>query len=345
MALNTNFSPGDQQSNILAKLLILFGGSPKNGDGTSQLLQKILQAAANASGGTSPVTQADLTALEAEIPTLFDDSSTGTNADAVISQRFSGTEIEAARFNSGTGYLELYCATNSVNKRIQLSNDKSALSFLGATGKSKGAFIDVVGQDYTSGAGNVNITTSNRSDAAKGNFKVLNQAANSASSTTRLEIFWNGDARLAPVWADNLNVFTGLKLDVTDTTSDHASLVLDCQVGSASVFAVGKHGNTIQKVASLTPAGSVEIDFDLAYNRTITLDQATTFTTVNLGAGKEVCVKVLCDGTGRNLTFPADWKFVGTKPTSIAASKTGILSLKAYSAADTGVVAAWGVEA
>lgn len=344
MALNTNFFPGDMQNPMLAKLLILFGGSPKNGDGTSQLLQKILQAAANASGGTSPVTQADLTALqatlEAEIPTLFADDGN----EAVIYFNSSGL-VEAVRVHDLTGWISLNCAASAVNKRLYLSNDQSALSVLGSSSKSKGAFIDIVGQDYTSGAGNVNITTSNRSDTAKGNFKVLNQAVDSSSSTTRFEIFWNGDARLAPVWNDASTVFTGLKLDVTDTTSDHESLILDCKVGSSSVFAVGKHGNTIQKVATLTPAASVEIDFDLAYNRTITLDQATTFTTANLGAGKEVCIKVLCDGTGRNLTFPADWKFVGTKPTSIAASKTGILSLKAYSAADTGVVAAWGVEA
>jgi len=45
---------------------------------------------------------------------------------------------------------------------------------------------------------------------------------------------------LADTWNDGATTFTAIKMDVTDTASAAASLLLDLQIGSASVFSVGK---------------------------------------------------------------------------------------------------------
>ncbi len=47
---------------------------------------------------------------------------------------------------------------------------------------------------------------------------------------------------LTDTWNDGGTTFTGLKLDVTDTASASGSLLLDLQVGSASLFSVAKDG-------------------------------------------------------------------------------------------------------
>jgi hypothetical protein len=57
-----------------------------------------------------------------------------------------------------------------------------------------------------------------------------------------------------------------------------------------------------------------------------------------------VTVRILGDGSTRNLGFSASWIFVGTKPTTIAASKTGILTVAAFGNTDADVVAAYGVQ-
>lgn len=79
--------------------------------------------------------------------------------------------------------------------------------------------------------------------------------------------------------------------------------------------------------------------------QTLSLTGHVTFTTSNRAAGRTVTIRILCDSTSRNFTFPAGWVFVGTKPSSIAASKTAVLSLSFFGTADTDCVAAYGVQA
>ena len=78
--------------------------------------------------------------------------------------------------------------------------------------------------------------------------------------------------------------------------------------------------------------------------RTISLTGNLTFTTSNRAAGRIVVLRLICDATQRNLTFPADWKFIGTKPSNIAASKTGILTLTFFGSTDADCIAAYGVQ-
>lgn len=102
--------------------------------------------------------------------------------------------------------------------------------------------------------------------------------------------------------------------------------------------------NTRNTVTAITYAATTDLDFDLEEVQTLSLTGNVTFTTSNRGSGRHKTIKILADATIRTLTFPA-WKFVGTKPTQIAASKTAILTISGFGSADTDIVAAYAEEA
>ena len=94
---------------------------------------------------------------------------------------------------------------------------------------------------------------------------------------------------------------------------------------------------------TLSYAAQVTLDFaasDKTMN-TISLTGALELLSSNLANGREVRLRLVCDATQRTLTFPTDWKFVGTKPANIAASKVAILSLAAFGTTNADVVAAY----
>ena len=98
--------------------------------------------------------------------------------------------------------------------------------------------------------------------------------------------------------------------------------------------------------AAITYAATVNLDLaalDGQY-RTISLTGDLTLTISNRSAGRTTVIRIIADASQRTLTFPTDWKFLGTKPANIAASKTGVLSLTFFGPADSDCVAAWGVQ-
>jgi hypothetical protein len=71
-----------------------------------------------------------------------------------------------------------------------------------------------------------------------------------------------------------------------------------------------------------------------------------TFSGTNYIVGSIVTIKIKnIDSEDKNLFFPANWTFIGDKPTVITALKTAILTLTSFSTSDTGVVAAYIEEA
>jgi hypothetical protein len=94
-------------------------------------------------------------------------------------------------------------------------------------------------------------------------------------------------------------------------------------------------------------AGTVNLDMAtlIGVFRTISLTGNLTFTTSNRATGRSVTLRLISDASTRTLTFPAGWKFMGTRPANIAANKVGMLTVLFFGTADTDAVAAWGVEA
>ena len=98
--------------------------------------------------------------------------------------------------------------------------------------------------------------------------------------------------------------------------------------------------------AAITYAATVDLDLAVldGQYRTISLTGDLTLTTSNRAAGRTAVIRIIADASQRTLAFPTDWKFLGTKPANIAASKTGVLSLTFFGTADSDCVAAWGVQ-
>ncbi len=99
--------------------------------------------------------------------------------------------------------------------------------------------------------------------------------------------------------------------------------------------------------STITYAAQVALDFEAldAQYRTISLTGDLELTTSNLANGRTLVLRLVCDATERTLTFPADWPFLeDTKPATIAASKTAVLSLTAFGTANADVVAVYAAQ-
>jgi hypothetical protein len=70
-----------------------------------------------------------------------------------------------------------------------------------------------------------------------------------------------------------------------------------------------------------------------------------TFTASNYRVGATKTIFITSDGSIRNLTFPSTWIWVSPKPTTIAASKTGVLTVTSLGTAEANAVASWAVQA
>jgi len=93
-----------------------------------------------------------------------------------------------------------------------------------------------------------------------------------------------------------------------------------------------------------TATGTQNLDFTSQGYLTHSITGNITYTASNYAAGKSLSVRITCDGTQRNLTFPTNWVFVGSKPTAIAASKIAILSVTSFGATEAETVAAYAVQ-
>jgi hypothetical protein len=101
---------------------------------------------------------------------------------------------------------------------------------------------------------------------------------------------------------------------------------------------------TIQQEA-LAYAATVNLNFRAFGGKRLALAGNVTFTTSNLGFGRELLVRLVADGSARTLAFPAGWKFVGgAAPASLAANKTALLRLWSFNTTDADVLAHYLVE-
>jgi hypothetical protein len=93
---------------------------------------------------------------------------------------------------------------------------------------------------------------------------------------------------------------------------------------------------------SVSFASTLDIGFNDEVNfRTVSLTGNLTLTGSGYQAGRMFSMRLVCDSTARNLTFPSGWTFLGVKPSAMTASRTGVLSLFSYGSAEADVVAAY----
>ena len=102
----------------------------------------------------------------------------------------------------------------------------------------------IVQQVATPIAYNINITPTynveNNNINLKGpnfNLPIQNQINNKVSLDS------TGNVSITPTWNNAATIFTGLKVNITDTASNASSNLMDLQVGGVSQFKVRKDGN------------------------------------------------------------------------------------------------------
>jgi len=153
-------------------------------------------------------------------------------------------------------------------------------------------------------------------------------------------LLWDGTAVAVSDGASTLSI------DKSSVSTTAAALDLE---GASSVTATITGGATYlltpDSVQTITYAASVAVNFDpsLPQLKTVALTGDIAFTSSNLGASRNVSVRVVGDTVSRNLTsFPAGWKWLGgVTPTVLEANKVAILSLASFSTTDANVVASW----
>lgn len=143
------------------------------------------------------------------------------------------------------------------------------------------------------------------------------------------------------------------RLDGIDSsiTSANSAISLKSNLSGGNSFS----GN--QSVSGIVTANNYNIGLTVEAGNSIALsfsggtglhtrsangDIVITASGYTVGATKTLFIT--CDGTSRNLTFPSSWIWVGSKPTSILASRTGVLTVTSLGTAEANAVASWVVQ-
>jgi hypothetical protein len=151
-----------------------------------------------------------------------------------------------------------------------------------------------------------------------------------ADSTTALGLAWTAPAASGfPITLGDTNIASG-----STTTAINELTLTDLK--------------RIQRELGTTLGTSGTIDLDFTTNE-LQLQPALTgaivYTGSNYVAGGSKTIRIIGGASAYGFTFPANWKFVNTAPADLAIGKYAVLTLTSTTASDTGVVAAYAVEA
>lgn len=145
---------------------------------------------------------------------------------------------------------------------------------------------------------------------------------------------------------------SGLETRLAATESDVSDITTELNSKASLTSANTFSGN--QTVSGSIVADNYQIPVSVEASNSIALDFASgtglhsrsangnvTVTVSAYKAGMTKTLFIVCDGTSRSLTFPSGWVFVGSKPTSILANKTGVLTVTSLGTAEANAVASW----
>jgi len=97
---------------------------------------------------------------------------------------------------------------------------------------------------------------------------------------------------------------------------------------------------------TITYAAQVALDLAVLTGQvnSITLTGALELTTSNLANGRITGLRLIPGASARDLTFPADWKFVSAKPASLPADKVARLTIECHGTTNADVIAAIAIQ-
>jgi hypothetical protein len=261
--------------------------------------------------------------------------------------------------DGGSFTTTVQCVTPTANRTISFPDKTGTIALVaGSSGQ-------VTYNSSGANAGLATVTTDGTNITLTGRFiSSLNGAASAPPGTFTGTWFTGGTATttkpqvlIEPAGTTSASWSTGGTGLGINAASGFAGNLIDFQVNGTSRFRVANNGdifgNTVStSTAGLAPATSfstitygatVALDFaslDAQY-RTINLTGNLELTTSNLANGRTLVLRIVADATQRTFTFPVDWKFVSTKPATLDASKTAILSLTAFGSTNADVIAAY----
>lgn len=149
---------------------------------------------------------------------------------------------------------------------------------------------------------------------------------------------------------DGINTTSSLETRLSNDESGISSLfsavATKATTGSSSDVTFGTvTANNYDIPVSVEASNSIAINFSTGTGtHTRAASGDITFTASGYKSGATKTLFITCDSTSRTLTFPSSWIWVGPKPTSILASKTGVLTVTSLGTAEANAVASWAVQ-
>jgi hypothetical protein len=203
--------------------------------------------------------------------------------------------------------------------------DSSGKVLIGTTSNDTGGRLEVKQGSSETGIG----IQSSGTDDSKLFFRT-------ASGTYGGDILFNGSyVKVSSGTTERMRIDSSGNVGI-GTTSPATRLDVSGEVKAKNV--------TVNVNTLATASGTQDLDFTSEGYLTHAITGNITYTASNYSAGRSLSVRITCDGTQRNLTFPASWVFVGSKPTAIAASKVAVLSITSFGSTEANTVAAYAVQ-
>lgn len=269
---------------------------------------------------------ADQTSIAATVSTadllLIADTDAGSSgaANKVTIQKLLNDTLTGGTFTNANIAEQLTYGTATGNRTISTSAVITNGTISNATlGTTTGTLATIT--NLTAGT-----TTSTAANITNGTVQTL-----TASTATITGGTYSGAINSTTGTIGTLNSTTGTINTATSATSTVSSILTSKNVAI--------NVNTLS-----TASGTQNIDFTSEGYLTHSITGDITYTASNYADGKSLTIRITSDGTTRNLTFPSSWVFVGSKPTSIAASKVAILSVTSFGATEANCVAAYAVQ-
>jgi len=338
----------DETGRVTADSTTTFTRKTIDQDATGNSITNIANASIKASAAIAQSKIANLTTdLSGKSPTAGNTSlvTTGALDTGSITSNFGNINIGASTITT-TGAV----ATGAITAGGTISGNLTG----NVTGNTSGSSGSTTGNAATATT-STNVTVADESTDTSCNVLFTTAATGALPPKSGTNLTFNSNTGIltatgfaGPLTGNVTGNASGTAATVTGA-SQSAITSVGTLTGLTTSGAVDIGGNNIDNVQNIIhdiSSGSLTIDFSTDQLQTLTITNNSTFATPsNMATGKSKTYK-LNNSSGSStytFTFPA-WKFVGTKPTDIAPTKTGILTLTCFGTSNTDIVAGYAVE-
>ena len=353
-------------STVTASSTTTFTNKTIDQDATGNSITNLANASIKASAGIDATKIADGSVTSTEfkyINTLSDNAQTqidGKSPTAGNTSLVTTGALDTGSITSNFGNINIGASTITTTGAVATGAITAGGTISGnltgnVTGNTSGSSGSTTGNAATATT-STNVTVADESTDTSCNVLFTTAATGALPPKSGTNLTFNSNTGIltatgfaGPLTGNVTGNASGTAATVTGA-SQSAITSVGTLTGLTTSGAVDIGGNNIDNVQNIIhdiSSGSLTIDFSTDQLQTLTITNNSTFATPsNIASGKSKTFK-LYNSSGSStytFTFPA-WKFVGTKPTNIAPTKTGILTLTCFGTSNTDCVAAYAVEA